>query len=157
MIPGSGGSSGEGKGYPLHCSQASLAAQLVKNPPARQEAWFDSWVRRVPWRRDGLPSPLFSGFPGGSAGEKSTCDAGDPGHYLGWEDSLEEGIGSPLQYSCLENSIDRGACTGVGDVKIRCASCFSAFLCTTAVAVIFTEVIELFLFISFITDCSSLA
>ena len=28
---------------------------------------------------------------------------------LGWEDPLEEGNGNPLQYSCLENSIDRGA------------------------------------------------
>ena len=28
---------------------------------------------------------------------------------LGWEDPLEKGNGNPLQYSCLENSIDRGA------------------------------------------------
>ena len=36
-IPGSGRSSGEGKGYPLQNSWASLVAQLVKNPPARRE------------------------------------------------------------------------------------------------------------------------
>ena len=29
---------------------------------------------------------------------------------LGWEDLLEEGMATPLQYSCLENSMDRGAC-----------------------------------------------
>ena len=36
-IPGSGRSAGEGIGYPLQCSWASLVAQLVKNPPAMQE------------------------------------------------------------------------------------------------------------------------
>jgi len=39
LIPGSGRSTGEGIGYPLQCSWASLAAQLVKNPPAKREIW----------------------------------------------------------------------------------------------------------------------
>ena len=39
MIPGSGRSAGEGKGYPLQYSWVSLVAQLVKNPPAMQEIW----------------------------------------------------------------------------------------------------------------------
>ena len=38
-IPGSGRSSGEGTGYPLQYSWASLVAQLVKNPPAMWETW----------------------------------------------------------------------------------------------------------------------
>ena len=38
-------------------------AQLVKNPPAMQETWFDSWVRKIHWRRDRLPTPVFLGFP----------------------------------------------------------------------------------------------
>ena len=38
-IPGSGRSAGEGIGYPLQYSWASLVAQLVKNPPAMQETW----------------------------------------------------------------------------------------------------------------------
>ena len=38
-IPGSEVIPGEGIGYPLHYSWASLVAQLVKNPPAMQEAW----------------------------------------------------------------------------------------------------------------------
>ena len=42
MIPGSGRSAGEGIGYPLQYSWASLAAQLVKNPPAMQETWVQS-------------------------------------------------------------------------------------------------------------------
>ena len=55
----------------------SLIAQLVKNPPAVQETWFDSWVRKIPWRRDRLPTPLFLGFPCGSAGKDSTRSVGD--------------------------------------------------------------------------------
>ena len=38
-IPGSGRSPGEGMGYPLQCSWASLVAQLVKNLPAVHETW----------------------------------------------------------------------------------------------------------------------
>ena len=38
-IPGSGRSAGEGIGYPLQYSWASLVAQLVKNPPAMRETW----------------------------------------------------------------------------------------------------------------------
>ena len=41
-IPGSGRSAGEGIGYPLHYSWASLVAQLVKNPPATWETWVPS-------------------------------------------------------------------------------------------------------------------
>ena len=72
-IPGSGRSSGEGKGYSLQYSWASLVAQLVKNPPAIRETWVPSLV---------------------------------------WEDPLEGGMATPLQYSCLENPIDRGAWQG---------------------------------------------
>ena len=39
-IPGLGGSTGEGIGYPLQYSWASLEAQLVKNPPAMRETWL---------------------------------------------------------------------------------------------------------------------
>ena len=48
-IPGSGSSSGEGIGYPLHYTWASLVAQLVKNPPAMRETWVLSlgWDDRL--------------------------------------------------------------------------------------------------------------
>ena len=42
MNPGSGRSRGEGTGYPLQYSWASLVAQMVKNPPAMWEAWVQS-------------------------------------------------------------------------------------------------------------------
>ena len=47
-------------------------------------------------------------FPGGSDGRDSACNAGDPGLILGWGRSPGGGHGNPLQYSCLENSMDRG-------------------------------------------------
>ena len=47
------------------------------------------------------------GFPGGSAGKESACNAGDP--IPGWGRSPGEGNGNPLQYSYLGNPMDRGA------------------------------------------------
>ena len=49
------------------------------------------------------------GFPGGSEVKASAWNAGDPGLILGSGRSLGEGNGTPLQYSCLENPMDRGA------------------------------------------------
>ena len=42
LIPGSGRSAGEGKGYPLQCSWVSLATQMVKNLPALWEIWVQA-------------------------------------------------------------------------------------------------------------------
>ena len=50
----------------------------------------------------------FMGFPGGSDGKGSACNAGDPGLILGSGRSPWEGNGNLLQYSCLENPMDRG-------------------------------------------------
>ena len=47
--------------------------------------------------------------PGGSDGKESTCNAGDLGSIPGLGRSPGEGHGNPLQYSCVENSMDRGA------------------------------------------------
>ena len=57
-IPGSRRSTGEGTGYPLQYSWASLRAQLVNNPPAIRE----TWVGKIPWRSERLPTPVF--WPG---------------------------------------------------------------------------------------------
>ena len=69
-------------------------------------AQFDSWVGKIPWRRDSLSIPVFLGFPGGSAGRESTCSAGDLSLIPGLGRSPGEGKGYPLQYSGLENSRD---------------------------------------------------
>ena len=80
-------------------------AQLVKNPSAMQErSWLHSWVRKISWRRDRLPIPVFLGFPGGSVGKESACNEGDLGLIPGLGRSPGGGRGNQLQYSCLENS-----------------------------------------------------
>ena len=60
LIPGLGSSSGEGIGYPLQYSWASLVAQLVKNRLQCGRPRFDSWVRKIPWRGKGYPFQYFS-------------------------------------------------------------------------------------------------
>ena len=47
--------------------------------------------------------------PGDSDGKESACNAGDLGFFPGLRRSPGEGNGDPLQYSCLENPMDRGA------------------------------------------------
>ena len=49
------------------------------------------------------------GFPGGSVGKESVCSAAEPGLIPVLGRSPGEGKGNPLQYSCLENLMDRGA------------------------------------------------
>ena len=50
------------------------------------------------------------GFPGGSVVKNPTANAGDVGSVPGLGRSPGEGRGNPLQYSCLGNPMDRGAC-----------------------------------------------
>ena len=52
---------------------------------------------------------VHQGLPGGSGGKASAYSAGDPGSIPGSGSSSGEGNGNPLQYSCLENPMDRGA------------------------------------------------
>ena len=44
-------------------------AQMVKNLPACRSSGFDPWVRKIPWRRKGLPTPVF--LPGEFHGQRS--------------------------------------------------------------------------------------
>ena len=62
--------------------------------------------------------PLCSwGFPGGSEGKESACSVGDLSLIPGLGRSPGGGHGNPLQHSCLENPIDRGACwAGIHEV-----------------------------------------
>ena len=74
-------------------------------------SWLWRWVMRIYtwwvwWRRDRLPTPVFLGFPGGSAGKESACNVGDLSSIPGLGRSPGEGKGYPLQYSGLENSMD---------------------------------------------------
>jgi len=51
----------------------------------------------------------FEGFLGGSEGKGSVCNVGDPDLIPGLGKPPGEGHGNPLQFSCLENPMDRGA------------------------------------------------
>ena len=51
----------------------------------------------------------YKGFPHSAVGKESACSAGDLGSIPGSGRSPGEGNGNPLQYSCLENPMDRGA------------------------------------------------
>ena len=61
------------------------------------------------------------GFPGGSDGKESACNAGDLGSIPGLGKSPEEGNGYPLLYSCLGNPMDKGAWQGTvhGVIRVR--------------------------------------
>ena len=62
----------------LHCRRilyqlshpGSAARAVDRNLLAMQKPQFNPWVGKIPWRRDRLPTPVFLGFPGSSAGKK---------------------------------------------------------------------------------------
>ena len=89
-----------------HKFWASLIAQLVRICLQCRRSWFDSWVGKIPWRRDWLPTAVFLGFPCGSAGKEYACNAGDLGSIPGLGRSPGEMKGYPLQCSGLENSMN---------------------------------------------------
>ena len=76
-----------------------LVAQLIKNHLQCRRPQFDSWAGKIRWRRARVPTPVFLGFPCGSAGKEFTCNEGDPGTIPGWARSAGEGISYPFQYS----------------------------------------------------------
>ena len=68
-----------------------------------QETLIQFLGKKIRWRRDRLPTPVFLGFPGGSDGKESACNVGDLGSIPGLGRSPGGGHGNPLQYSFLEN------------------------------------------------------
>ena len=112
-VPGSGRSPGEGCGHPLQYS-------CLENPMDRG-AWrapVHSIAKRREWSNAAHATHTYfftsvlclpincNGFPGGSAGKESACNAGDLGLIPGLGRSPGEGKGYSLQYSGLENSMD---------------------------------------------------
>ena len=94
---------------------------LVKNLPTLRDTWFDSWVRKIPWRRGTLLTPGFLGFSGGSVGKESACNVGDLGSIPGLGRSPGGGQVSPLQFSCLENPHGQRSLAGYSpwDYRVR--------------------------------------
>ena len=86
---------------------SSLVAQTEKTPPAMQETPVQSLVQEYPLKKGQLPTPVFLGFSGGSDSKETTHTGGDLGLIPGLEKFSGREHGDPLQYSCLENSMDR--------------------------------------------------
>ena len=68
--------------------------------------WFNYGFGKICSRRDRLPTPVFLGFLGGSAGKNTARNVGDLDSIPGLGQSPGEGNGYPLQYPGLENSMD---------------------------------------------------
>ena len=76
---------------------------------------FDSRVGKIPWKRDRLLTPVFLGFPGGSDGKEFAYHVGDLSLIPELGRYLREGNSYSLQYSGLENSMNRGAWQATGN------------------------------------------
>ena len=68
-------------------------------------------MSRKQWKTE--PGSAQMGFPGGSVLKNPPANAGDVGLIPGSERSPGVGNGNPLQYYCLGNSMDRGACQAI--------------------------------------------
>ena len=98
----------------IHLLSNSLIAQLIKRILLQcRKHQFNSWVGKIPWRRDRLPTPVFLGFPCGSASKLKETWVNPGKMQETWVRSIPalwgspgEGKGYPLQYSGLENSMD---------------------------------------------------
>ena len=75
--------------------------------PCQDSLWFSSPSCDQAGKFN-LGAICKSSFPHSSVGKESACNAGDLGSIPGSGRSPGEGTGNPLQYSCLENSMDRG-------------------------------------------------
>ena len=75
------------RGFP----ESSVGKNIL---PQCRRPRFGSWVGKIFWRRDRLPTAVFLGFPCGSAGKESACNARDLGVIPGLGDPLEKGKGT---------------------------------------------------------------
>ena len=89
---------------------ARASVPLISHQMARKGKFSGSEVKM---KEEAVIFLLFGyiilGFTGGSAGKESVCNAGGLGLIPGLGRSAGEGNGNPLQYSCLENPMDRGS------------------------------------------------
>ena len=86
-----------------------LVAQMGKNLPAMQETWVQSPVQEDPLEKGVATHSSILGLLCGLADKDSACNAGDLGSISGLGRFPGEEHSNPLQYSCLENSMGRGA------------------------------------------------
>ena len=105
LIPGLGRSPGEGNGntFQYSCLENPHGQKSLVGYSPRGCKESDTTKLLI------AMTSLVAGLPSGSVGQESACSAGDPGSIPGSGRFPGEGNGNPLQYSCLENSMDRGA------------------------------------------------
>ena len=89
----------------LKCN-VNVIAQVVEIHLQYRTHQFDSWVRKNPWRRDRLPTPVFMGYVVAQLIKNPTCNAGDLGSISRLGRTPGGGKGYPLEYSGLEKSMD---------------------------------------------------
>ena len=85
--------------YTVHVILQARILEWVAFPFSRYLAVMYTWLM---------------GFPGSSVVKKSACNAGDPGSIPELDRYPGGGHGKPLQYSCLENPMDRGGWQAIG-------------------------------------------
>ena len=96
------------------CISCSAGGFFTAEPPEMPLTFTWNLLKCVFWfSRSGAGLSFCilnsSGLPWWLSGKESACNAGDPGSIPGLGRYHGEGYGNPLQYSCLENSTDRGA------------------------------------------------
>ena len=97
----------DGDPQPLEVAlKQGFCSSAGKNPPAMRETSVRFLGQEDPLEKGKATHSSILGFPGGSAGKESACNAGDLDSILGLESSSGEGNGYPFQYSGLENSMD---------------------------------------------------
>ena len=109
LIPGTGRSPGEGSGNPLQCSclESTTDRGACRTSTRKESDMTEQLNNNSTFHYSKLH--LLLGFSGGSEGKVSACNVGDLGLIPGLGRSSGEGNGNPLQYSCLENPMDREA------------------------------------------------
>ena len=86
-----------------HVTYKDIDLRSMSCQPCTWKCWIPSWKKKS-------KKPItIKGFPGGTSGKESACQCKRHKRPLGQEDSPGEGQGTPLQYSCLENPMDRRA------------------------------------------------
>ena len=81
--------------------------QFFAQKKKKKKKTLGRWDYEVAWKK--AESSESKGFPHSSVGKESACNAEDLGSIPGSGKPSGEGNGNPLQYSCLENPMDRGA------------------------------------------------
>ena len=118
-----------------------------KSPGQRSLVGYTPWGCKESYTTAQLHTHVcvLLGFPGGSEGKESTCNLEDPGSVAGLGRSSGRGHGNPLQYSCLENPMDRAVWWAIAHGAARVGHnldllLFNCYLCVCVRVCVHTRV-----------------